>query len=564
MEIVLTPYEVSDKQVMVNQYELRKDLRMFIKYIQDRDVKRSHRWNHLSKTDTKRLAKSMSCGFDADAVDELGRLAWVEFIDKLAFKMGFVHYDSKGEYAGYSSTEPSYPDNYIQFKAEEYNNFISLDTSGQENFILTVMSKDYSYSDNEFFARSALSQLDEFNSSGCATHVMPLLRFDEVRSALLKVLTDCKSGVWYETASLIKFIKKTQPFFLIPEKISFKKNPSRNQDRYGNFRESQKSSYSSEIQITNQDPDAFERVEGRYVERFLEGIPLLMKYVDVAYDVKQQAIYPSLNKLCAFRVNELLHMVMHDNIPKPKVTVQPNLEIHVESIFYPASLLSRLELLTDTMIEDRVTVLKLRREKILVALTEDHGLDVVDLLTKIADQPLPQNVVTEIKEWSEQSDTFTLFEGFGILESNQKTPEADRYSVEQIAPSLRLVRDPMYVFYMLEKKEQLPFLLRHSNKAFRIPPQGVASIFAKQSKAVQSREKPKITLKWETFITLHCPEAAILEEFKNQLIAARVLFKLDTLQKTVTFAKTYESLIKKTIQTMKKDYQIRIEELDAT
>ena len=38
--------------------------------------------------------------------------------------------------------------------------------------------------------------------------------------------------------------------------------------------------------IHESDPDGFERVEGRYVERFLESIPLVLRYVDVAYERK--------------------------------------------------------------------------------------------------------------------------------------------------------------------------------------------------------------------------------------------------------------------------------------
>jgi hypothetical protein len=52
--------------------------------------------------------------------------------------------------------------------------------------------------------------------------------------------------------------------------------------RYGNFHES-KEAWGHEIDIRERDPDSFERVEGRYVERFLEGIPLVLRYVDVAY-----------------------------------------------------------------------------------------------------------------------------------------------------------------------------------------------------------------------------------------------------------------------------------------
>ena len=90
------------------------------------------------------------------------------------------------------------------------------------------------------------------------------------------------------------------------------------------------------------------------------------------------------------------------------------------------------------------------------------------------------------------------------------------------------------------------------------------SIFAKDTKSVQARKKPLVTLKWETFITLHCPEAVILENLKEQLLGAGVPFELDTLKGTVTFSKKHEAFIKKAIQAMKKNHQIQIKESDAT
>ena len=156
----------------------------------------------------------------------------------------------------------------------------------------------------------------------------------------------------------------------------------------------------------------------------------------------------------------------------------------MESLFYPVNLLSRLEPLADIVTEDQVTILKLRREKILLVLAKDHKLDIVDLLTQVANRPPPPNVVTEIQEWSGQSDTFTLFEGFGILEAKGSLPEADQYTVEQVAPNLRVVRDPQPLFTVLEKMEQIPFLLQHSEKSLRAPTKGVPSIFAKRTKSV--------------------------------------------------------------------------------
>ena len=98
---------------------------------------------------------------------------------------------------------------------------------------------------------------------------------------LLKILQHCQSGIWYSTASLIAYLKTEHPFFLIPK--SPKREKGMNKGRYGNFHEHRGSRWGDRTTIAETDADAFERVEGRYVERFLEGIPLSLGYVDVAY-----------------------------------------------------------------------------------------------------------------------------------------------------------------------------------------------------------------------------------------------------------------------------------------
>src|SRR5262245_60966562 len=82
--------------------DLRRDLHVFVDFVRERAVKRSHRGNALSKADAKRLARLLS---DPDAVreaDEDGSSVWIEFVDEVALRLGFIHYDTKGQYAGYT------------------------------------------------------------------------------------------------------------------------------------------------------------------------------------------------------------------------------------------------------------------------------------------------------------------------------------------------------------------------------------------------------------------------------------------------------------------------------
>ena len=87
--------------------DLRRDLHVFVDYVRARAVKRSHRGNMLGKADAKRLARVMS---DPDAVGEVdaeGSSRWIDFIDDIALELGFVHYDTEGQYAGDTSQERS-------------------------------------------------------------------------------------------------------------------------------------------------------------------------------------------------------------------------------------------------------------------------------------------------------------------------------------------------------------------------------------------------------------------------------------------------------------------------
>ena len=64
--------------------------------------------------------------------------------------------------------------------------------------------------------------------------------------------------------------------------------------------------------IPDKDPDGFAKVEGRYLERFLEGIPLVLGYTEVAYLKRktETPIEPSRGLLPAFRITERLRRAM--------------------------------------------------------------------------------------------------------------------------------------------------------------------------------------------------------------------------------------------------------------
>jgi len=138
----LTPTNIDRLSVFSNQYDLRHDLHAFIEYVQDREVKRSHRSNELSGSDTKRLAKLMSHSSAIEEVKTSGVSNWVNYVDEVALLFKFVKYDTEGTYAGYTSSEPSFPDNYIEVDTNRYQGFIDLPLIEQEKKLLDILVKN--------------------------------------------------------------------------------------------------------------------------------------------------------------------------------------------------------------------------------------------------------------------------------------------------------------------------------------------------------------------------------------------------------------------------------------
>jgi len=139
----LTPANINKLSVFSNQHDLRHDLHAYVEYIQDRDVKRLHRSNELNRADSKRLAKLMSDPYIIKEVEQNGYSKWINYVDMLAYVCEFVKYDTEGIYVGYTSSEPSFPDNYIDINAKEYEEFIDLPLLEQEHKLLDPLINHY-------------------------------------------------------------------------------------------------------------------------------------------------------------------------------------------------------------------------------------------------------------------------------------------------------------------------------------------------------------------------------------------------------------------------------------
>jgi len=561
----LTRADIDELSIVSNQCDLRHDLHAFVEYVRGRDVKRLHRSNELNKSDQKRLAKLMSNSCLVEEVEANGHSDWIDYVDELALAFKFANYDTEGRYMGYYSSEPSFPDNYIDVDTERYEGFIGLPLIEQEKKLQEVLVKNYLEGDNEFYDTSVLGRLSGFSTMGSAVGIMPGLNFTSVRRFLIEVLQSCTPGVWYTTASLIRYLKEHHPFFIIPENPKYQHEHYAEKGRYGNFQE-QKEKWGRGVQISESETDAFLRVEGRFVERFLEGLPLILGYIEVAYsETDYKGLLPEMNRLLAFRVNDMFLHVMSGEIIEPKVTVQPNFEVHVESELYPVRILAQLTKLADFVAKDRTNILKLRKKKVLTQLSERKDFDVIKLLEKMSGQKLPQNVRIELDEWVGASGAFTLYENVVLLEGDRNLPELDEFTIESITPAIKIVHSPDRLFAHLEQKELIPLRIKHLSSAFTRLPDGADTVFPRRDMGVskskaKSKAKKRVTIKREVRITFHFPAKKLMEEFRNGLIAARCPVAADWGKLTLSFDKHYESEAKKVSKKLL-DYTIKTEDI---
>jgi hypothetical protein len=556
--------DVTLLDVVTELPDLRRDLHVFVDYVRAREVKRSHRGNALGKADAKRLARLLS---DPDAVrevDEEGDSAWVDEVDDIVLKLGFVHYDTKGQYAGYTSQERSFPDNYIEYRPKPYEQFLAAKAAKQESTLLEMLVSQGQGSASEFYSRGVLGRLEGFSIWGAAIGVMPTLDFPAVRRFLLKLLAECPCGQWLSTASLVEHLKNHHRYFLIPAKPRFKNEHDASEGRYGNFHES-KEAWGHEIDVHESDPDGFERVEGRYVERFLECVPLLLRYVDVAYARQPpRAIHPSPpGCLPAFRVSERLRRALEGRIAEPRVTVTPNFDVHVIAETYPAGVLAQLAPLCEVVSEGTSIVLKLTKQKVAAARADSPDLDAAGLLQGLCGGELPANVAHELSAWSEHGEKFALYVNCSVLETEQDAPAADRFTLERVAEGIRLVRSPDKLFAELERRELMPVRVKHGDQAFAPLPKSARTRFPKGSAGREKPREPKpcVTLTRMTRVQLVCPDRGLLDKLHGLLLERQCPVEMDRPNLTLTYSKQYESAVANAIRQLKTEYQLEIEDI---
>ena len=562
--LAIEEINAKDLDVFVNPSDLRQDIHTLVDYARSHEIKRGHRTNLIPRGHQERLAKLMSDPGSAGEMDQEGCSPWIAHVDVVCWALKFIHYDTKGTYAGYSSAEPSFPDNYIRLDEQRYQQFLTLPLAAQEEEILDLHLGDKVLGGNEFFSRGPLSRLDHFNGWGCATGVVPTIPFAKVRRHLLDLLARCPGGVWLSTASLVEHLRRNDPWFLIPKEIpAATRDDGPGKGRYGNFIERKRGDWGDRKPIPKSDPDGFAKVEGRYVERFLEGVPLLLGYVELAYlkGKRETEIEPSRGLLPAFRVTEPLRRVMRQEVPAPKVTVLPNFEVHVESLFFPAQIEAQLRLWSDPVSRGIVTVFRLSKARVAATLAAHPQEKPIGRLEALCARPLPNNVKQELNDWAGHSEKFVLYAGFGLLEGRREAAGADAFVAEAISADLALVRQGEKLYQHLEVTERVPILIRHADQSL-VTPAGVKSSLAASPPPRQPAAKKAVKLKCRTQTTLWFPDAETHDAFARLLLEVKCVVPVDRRALTVMYSKKTEPLVRECLKKFKQHHVVAMEEME--
>jgi hypothetical protein len=542
------------------EVDVRRDLSKLVSYVREKGILRTKRENRIPKAAARQLAKKLSYAGELEAIEEDGGGYWSDWVSHLARAMGLVTFDVEGEYEGYTSAEPSFPDNRVEINEELWSRYLAGSALEKEQALLETSMQ---MTPNELFNHATLVSADRFDSMGCA--IGPVSRMDlfKVRRGLLELLTELEPDVWYDARGAVDWLEARAPHLILdpdlrgPDRRSQerlrdweweqtrrrrgKKKPPRPEvqleDIYWNFRERPveggRVDYQKERrQLSSDTPDAFHRVEGRYLTFFLSEIPYLHGFVSLAFrshrDPHGCDVSPFFERLRAFRLSRRFFQVMGKDpaFDGVKVTVLPTFEVLVEAPSYPEQVLETLEPFTRPLGEEGpLHKLRIDRKKVVESAAHDPGAaPPARVLESLAGRALPANVATELSSWSKRGEKVAAYEGFGLLELHGGEAEQGACLdglgdavVERLPGGFAIVRHPARVMARLEEQHLVPRPVSHKEGAFA-PSVGKLGAAAPKKKAPRKR-RPKVALSSEDLRGYRVADAVLFKALRSALEA---------------------------------------------
>jgi hypothetical protein len=251
---------------------------------------------------------------------------------------------------------------------------------------------------------------------------------------------------------------------------------------------------------------------------------------------------------------------------RPRLTVQPNFDVVVESDFYPAKIVQQVAALGEEISGPNsghgayVGIFQLKKTLVAAEQVRQPDLNVIALLETLGGRELPANVKVELEEWAGHADQFTLYEGFALLESVDEVPEADKYTVEQIAPALRLVRAGSELFARLEGKAYAPLRIQHPAGSFAPLMESTASVFPKERDVEKAGQKPRqVQVSRRVNMTISFPDEDSFDSVRKTLAELRCPFHSDLKTLAISFDQQYQAKFEEAVQQLQDRLVIEIE-----
>ncbi len=564
----LTPEELSALEVATNHADFHHDLLAYLDYVSVNSIYRKSRDETFSKMVLKDLFRLFTSPLGSSENKNVNE-AWLYFVAFLAEQLKLTDSDAdSGDSDLNIFWSMGNSENYVVINRQNYAAFLQKSPEDQEAAIREELIKiDYkNYA--ELLDTSPLGRLDSFPDWLRVASVLKEADWSGARQKLLASLAQLPSGVWLPVSGLLQAFKQEQPYFFLPKNVHLASKRLK-AGRYAGLLENLTQYNERGKEINEADPDAFERVEGRFMERFFEFIPFLLRYVELAYDSKPyHGLYPMRGVLRAFRISDRLIHQLKKTIPPAQMTVQPNFEVVVVAEVYPAKIMRLLESLGNVMHYTTgqsgpsvITVL-LKREKVVAAVAADDELDVIAALAGLSNQKLAQNVVAELREWTALSSAFTLYEGFGLLEAPPEmvVDGASKDLRVRISPQMGLYARPERVYSLLKKNGLAPLRITHEGAGLQELPAGVTTVFSTEDRPLRPPVKlPSFTLQREEVIALRVSDSKqAFAALKAALLEAGCPLEIDEASSTLRYPRRYDTLLNAVMAKLADYFQVKV------
>lgn len=491
--------------VAASQFNLRRDIYEFIQFIAEKGLTRSTRGNNIPKAAALKLAKLLSWSAEAAVVERVGFGVWSEFVCDLSRHLGLVHFDTQGSYAGYSSQEPTFPNNAVKLQHVAWQNWLASAASAKEHALLDALIRT---APNEMLRSDHPAAKGRFDFAGSALGPLSRMELPKIRRTLYALLASLPPDRWYDVGDWVALVQQRYPTLildpgtraetwqskdaqqqwqrqvkLIRKGAPLPEQPPRQfEDLYSNFREfSPGDSHwqrDKARQLTEATPDVFRRVEGRYLEWFLADIPSLCGHVELAWradtDPHGQDVSPQLQRLRAFRPLPRLAEAWGrlPALDRLVVSVLPSFEVLVEAPSFPEATLFQLNpYCVPLAMEGPVYRLRLDQARVVAACAKQlQAPDVAGQLAALTQRPLPGNVADSLAVWCAHADKLVFFPGCALVElADDVRPAAlaalGALTLDKSAGGFAVTRQPDAAFSVLDAAGLVPTAVRHGPDA---------------------------------------------------------------------------------------------------